>query len=379
MNREELLKKYPTQRIKPADGMAVTAEVWEEAHTFHRRRLEYHSLFSHGPGIVTGLEVIASDPADTSVYILPGIAVDPAGQTIVLPQPVTYDVGHDMQGLLYVLLTYGESRARAKRGGDAQAGDPLYVESEFSITATTNLPNSPWVELARINRSSRDAPFTNAASPTAAALNEIDLRFRREVGAPKEISIGVVYMGKAAEQRRHGLGASNLAQALNRLGNYHVSVEDNVPLGPNIASKTMVYLVGEGNFEIDRGSMNGLRNYVHRGMGTLFIESADPSAETTFMNFLKATSMQPDPLKPGSRLLTHPYLFAAPPTGFEKPENSRIMVGEGVIFDTTNYGLLWLGERHDRLPTREEIRAATEWGANIITYAMERRLASGRR
>ncbi|GAB4445712.1 MAG: DUF4159 domain-containing protein [Anaerolineae bacterium] len=378
MNREELLKKYPTQRIKPADGMAVTADVWEEAHTFHRRRLEFHSLFSHGPGIVTGLEVIASDPADTSVYILPGIAIDPAGQTIVLPQPVTYDVGRDMQGLLYVLLNYGESRARARRGGDAQAGDPLYVESEFSITATTTLPNSPWVELARVNRSSRDASFTNALNPAAAGLNEIDLRFRREVGAPKEISIGVVYMGSAAEQRRHGLGASNLAQALNRLGNYHVSVEDNVPLGPNIATKTMIYLVGEGNFEIDRGSMNGLRNYVHRGMGTIFIESADPPAETAFMNFLKATGMQPDPLKPGSRLLTHPYLFAAPPAGFEKAENSRIMVGEGVIFDTTNYGLLWLGERRERLPSREEIRAATEWGANLVTYAMERRLASGR-
>ncbi len=378
MNREELLTKYPTQRISPIDGTAVTADVWEEAHAFHRRRLEYHSLFSHGPGIVTGLEVIASDPVDTSVFILPGIAVDSAGQTIVLPQPVTYDVGHDMQGTLYVLLNYGESRARAKRGGDAQAGDPLYIESEFSITATTSLPATPWVELARINRSSRDAPFNNAVNPVAPSFNEIDLRFRRDVGAPKEISIGVVYMGKAAEQRRHGLGVTNLALALNRLGSYHVSVEDNVPLGPNIAAKTMVYLVGEGDFEIDRGSMNGLRNYVHRGMGTLFIESVDPSAEAAFMNFLKATSMQPDPLKPGSRLLTHPNLFAAPPTGFEKPENSRIMVGEGVIFDTTNYGRLWLGECRERLPSREEIRAAIEWGANIISYAMDRRLVNGR-
>ena len=102
MNIEELLQRYPTKRIKPVDGMAVTSEVWEEAHEYHRQSQGCHALFSHGPGILAGLEVIASDPPDTSVYILPGIAIDPVGQTIVLPQPVAYDIGHEMEGLLYL-------------------------------------------------------------------------------------------------------------------------------------------------------------------------------------------------------------------------------------------------------------------------------------
>ncbi len=377
MNREELLKRYPIKRIKPVDGMAVTADVWEESHDFHRRSQSFHALLSHGPGIVTGLEVIASDPPDTSVYILSGVAVDPAGNGIVLPQPVTYDVGHDMAGVLYLLLSYGESRPRADRG-DAEGGAPLHIQTEFSVAATTTLPNTPFVELARVNRSSREATFKNARNPSSPGADEIDLRFRRDVGAPKEISVAVSYLGQV-DHHKHGRGASYLAQALNQMGLYHISVEDNVGLGPNIATKTMVYLVGSDNFDIDKSIMNGLRNYVQRGMGTLFIEATDPPAEQSFMNFLKATGMQPNPLKPGDRLLMHPYLFPAPPLGFENPDNSRIMVGEGIIFDTSSYGLLWQGERRERPPTREDIRSAVEWGGNIISYAMERRLTGGRR
>ena len=88
MSTEDLLKIFPDKWIKPVDGLAVTAEVWEEAHDHHRQGQRFHAILHHGSGVITGLEVMASDPPDTSVYILPGVAVDPAGQTIVLPQPV---------------------------------------------------------------------------------------------------------------------------------------------------------------------------------------------------------------------------------------------------------------------------------------------------
>ena len=52
MNIEELLQQYPLKRIKPVDGMAVTAEVWEETQEYHRRSQGFLSLFSHGPGIL---------------------------------------------------------------------------------------------------------------------------------------------------------------------------------------------------------------------------------------------------------------------------------------------------------------------------------------
>jgi hypothetical protein len=34
---------------------------------------------------------------------------------------------------------------------------------------------------------------------------------------------------------------------------------------------------------------------------------------------------------------------------------------------------LWQGQQRDILPSREQIRSAVEWGANIIAYAAYRR------
>lgn len=374
MNIDELLQEYPLKRIKPEDGMAVTAKVWEEAHRYHRRTQNLHTLFGHGPGIVTGLEVIASDPPDTSVYILPGLAVDTAGQTILLPQPVSYDVGHEMVGRLFLLLSYGESQIKADNGSE---GTPLYVRSDFSIFAQTTLPNTPYVELGRFNRSKRDEPFRNAQNPVLPGLDEIDLRFRREIGAPPEISIAVSYLGSSAN-KKHGNGVSYLAQALKYSGQYHIFVEDNVPLGPDIATNTLIYLVGQGNFEVDQEQLNSLRNCVHKGKGTLLIESTNTAAEASFSKLLESMDIRPKPLSPGARLLTWPYLFAVPPPGFETGRTPKILIGEGVIFSTYNYGLLWQGERSGQLASREEIRSAMEWGANIITYALDRRRSSGK-
>lgn len=371
MSIEDLLQGIPNRRIKPVDGLAVTAEVWEEAHEYSRQYLRAHNLFHHGPGIVAGLEVLASDPPDTSVYILPGIAVDPAGQVIVLPQPVAYDIGHEMEGLLYLLLSYGESRPRAAEGSRKGSG-PLYVYSEFSIFARTVPPATPWVELARVQRRSREDFFLDARNPAEPGINEMDLRFRREIGAPREVSLAVSYLGEVKEKKQ-GRGARYLANALNREGHYYVSVKDDQPVAPGIEANTLIYLVGKGNFKLNQGQMNGLSNYVKKGRGTLFIESVDSDAEKVFAEHLAAMEIEPELLPPGHRLLINPHLFAAPPPGFEAGRKPELLVGEGVIFSTCNYGLLWQGESREGTPTREQIRSAMEWGDNIVAYARERR------
>jgi hypothetical protein len=373
MSVEDLLRMFPAKRIKPIDGLAVTAEVWEEAHGYHLQHRRFHTTAHHGAGIVAGLAVIASDPPDSSVYILPGIAVDPAGQTIVLPQPVAYDIGEEMEGLVYLLLSYGESRPRPGNGD--QEGGLMYVHVEFSISARTSLPNTPWVELARVRRHSRDDPFLDAQNPTQPGPNEIDLRFRREIGAPGEVSVAVCYLGEGTT-RKHGRGASHLAHTLNRLGHYFVSVDDDVALAPGIEANTLIYLVGQGQFELSSGQVNGLFNYVTRGRGTLFIESNDPASKSAFLDLVRTMDMEMEALQPGHRLLTDPYLFATLPLGSEASETEdapEVLVGDGVILSTCDYGLLWQGEIRDGVPSREQIRSAIEWGSNIIAYAYDRR------
>ncbi len=87
MFTREVMGLFPRKRIRAVDGMAVTAEVWEEAHEYHRNVGQLHAVLQHGAGIVTGFDVIASEPADNSVYIMPGLAIDAIGNPIFAPEP----------------------------------------------------------------------------------------------------------------------------------------------------------------------------------------------------------------------------------------------------------------------------------------------------
>lgn len=376
MSKEDLIRAFPTKRISPFDGMAITAPVWAEAHEYHRQRQQLHALFRHGSGILTGLEVIASDPPNSSVYILPGIAIDPQGQTIVLPEPMAYDVGQT-HGLLYLLLTYGEGRPRSESD---QEGGPLYVRAHFGIEATLTLPETPYVELARIRRQDRQAPILDAQDATHPGSNEIDLRFRREIGtAPQEVvTVGVSYVG-GANNLEHGRGVRYLASALRRLDLHRVWVDKDVPLDAGLEAYTLVCLAGQEAFQLNQDEMNALYAYLQGG-GTVFIESCrreigadNPPADRLFSDLLASMGIQLEALPPGHNLLVEPFLFGAPPPGFETEGAPTVWVGDGVIFSTCDYGCLWQGKRRDRMAWREEIRSAMEWGANIVAYAIERR------
>lgn len=377
MTIEDLLKTFPRKRVKPTDGMAVTAEVWEESHQTHREAQRLHALFAHGPGILTGLEVIASDPPDRSVYILPGIAVDSTGRTIVLPEPVAYDFGDEIEGFLHLFLGYGESRPRRDRSRKEQDG-PLYVYSEFSLMARPVAPDSPTIELARLTRESRTAPLENALDPAHPRANEIDLRFRRELRQPlgQVVTVAVTYLGDVSEPV-HGRGVGYLARALNRGGEHHVVVDDGVSLAPGIQNYGLIYLVGEGSFELSRSQIKGLQGYVERG-GTVFVESCDADAAAVFEETWDEMGVKLGACSPGHPLLREPNLFAAFPPGSEA-EDSPVTVGEGVVYSQRGYGRLWFGERRDSLATREQIRSAIEWGANLVTYAQNRQRQLGRK
>ncbi|HXF61444.1 MAG TPA: hypothetical protein VNK95_07495, partial [Caldilineaceae bacterium] len=179
MFSRELLGLFPRKRIRAIDGMAVTAEVWEEAHDYHRMVDRLHTLLHHGSGIVGGLEVIASDPADSSVYVLPGMAVDPVGQTIVVPEPRAYDLG-SADGMLYLVLAYNESRPQSGNGR-VNNDEPLYIYNQYTLEALSALPPTPHVELARIWRRSSAGPITAPQDPNHPRLNEIDQRYRRQI------------------------------------------------------------------------------------------------------------------------------------------------------------------------------------------------------
>lgn len=379
MIQEDLLRKFPIRRIKPIDGMAVTAEVWEEAHEHHRLSQQFHTMLSHGAGVLSGLNVIASDPPDRSVYILPGIAVDSWGQPIVLSEPLAFDIGQSAEGLLYLLLNYTEGRPTSNARDNSA---PLYVHAQFGIEARPDLPAAPFVELARIRRRGRETPIFNAEDAEHPGPNQIDLRFRRKIGpvTPEAYSMAVVYLGGgSSSDMRHGNGASFMARAFSRLGSEKLYVDYNALLAAGLENYLLIYLVGQGPFQLRPDETNAMYAYLQAG-GVILMESnrrtvveGNPPSDSAFASLLSTLGVSLVDVQPGDKLLTTPYVFGAPPLGYETLGAPRLLIGGGVIFSNFDYGAMWQGESREGAAPREEIRAALEFGANLVTYALERR------
>lgn len=376
MITETILQQYPNRWIEAADGLIVTADVWQCVQEYHRQRTNFHALFNQGPGIVAGLEVVAKDPSETALYILPGIAIDALGRIIVVPKIESFDLGHDLDGLLYLLLSYGQSRPKPSRQ-DHEPGDPLYIQAEFSLAARSQC-SPPAIELARIRRSQKDSLIANAANYSRPTADEIDLNFRRQVGRRADLSIGICYLGQVKE-KCHGVALGQVVRSLNGTGYCWAYVEDDLPLDSLLTQFNLIYLVGQGIFGLGQETRDSLHRYLLEESGTILIEAIDDTAESNFKAVLDLMTIQLEELPTDHPLLTRPYRFAAPPPTNRSKATSTVWAGSGVIMIDSGYSWLWQGRHSERIPSREEIRTAIEWGSNLIAYAIERRRLSGRR
>ncbi len=365
---ENLLTLFPQKRIRPFDGMSVTADVWEVAHEYHRQAQQSHNLFFHGAGILAGLEVVASDPPDRLVYILPGVVVDTIGRVIVLAEPVAYDLGTEGEGLMVLSISHREIIPPA--GDDSQGSDPRFVQDEFAITARSSAPEATAIELARVRRESRAAPVQDARDTACPGVNEIDLRYRRilRVAAEQTMSAAVVYLGKAAEKIQ-GRGLARLSSEVGQGGRYRLVVDDDVQLDPGVLGYSFICLVGGEKAGLSAVQVKGLQGYLERG-GTLLVETGEGNRQT-FVDLAAQIGVTLAPLAGDHPLLTQPHLFSAPPSGYER--DVEVLVGDGFVLSNANYGGLWNGKAKDHDPARGEIRAAMEWGENLLAYVAERR------
>ena len=102
-------------------------------------------------------------------------------------------------------------------------------------------------------------------------FNEIDLRFRRQMRAPKEVSIHVCYLGDVGN-KQHGQGAIFMGRAAGISDRYRVTVYDDVQLAPGIENSTAGISGGQRKHRTEFGPDERLvelrqkraRNLVHR-------------------------------------------------------------------------------------------------------------------
>jgi hypothetical protein len=382
MTLSSLLRHNPGRRISAFDGMTVTADVWQEAHEYHRYQQRMLALNGHGTGILAGLEVIAGEPASQTIYILPGAAIDPAGNLIIVEQPAAYDMGRYRDGTLHLLLTYDETRPQPQNG---QYGDnPFFVYTGYSVETVVDRPDTPQVELARILRRGHSDPIKNAADLFRPGLNEIDLRFRPEVAplARSTVLVGIAHLSPL-DDPSHSRGVAHLARSVSMQPEMRVLVNDDVDLAGDLTDYTLLCLVAKATFDLDVAEVNNLREFVRKG-GTLFVESchreggARPASDDSFAVLISVLGSKPQPVKRHEALLSEPFFFAQPADGYENQGTPELRAGGGIVVSTGDYGCLWQGDRRNGVATREEIRAGMEWGHNLLLYAWQRRAGGGR-
>ncbi|MEM5774592.1 MAG: DUF4159 domain-containing protein, partial [Anaerolineaceae bacterium] len=132
---------------------------------------------------------------------------------------------------------------------------------------------------------------------------------------------------------------------------------------PDVLGYDLLFLAGSGKLALSTAQVNGLKGYIDRG-GLIFMDAAGEAAAESLAKIVEQIGGKLTDVAKGHPLLIHPYLFAVPPAGAQK--DGEVKAGKGVIFSTRNYGALWNGEAAGRAPTREEIRAALEFGVNVV-------------
>ena len=374
--------------IRPFNELPIDAEIWKQAHNHHHLHRFLHAVAAHRPGVVTGLEVIASQVKERTLVVAPGVAIDSEGQTLVVSEPVPLEVDA-VRGNVYVTLSFRrerDSRSAVTVGG----GQEYYRELEGRTLITVKeLPKTPYVELARIYSSAADKPVKDAANPSAPAFDEINLLFR-PVSFPRcyaDIGVGeVAYVPKttASPWNPNRSGLWNLLREGNGRG-FHLAFTGSLGLkalatGQDVgAAPSLVYVAGRQGFQpFGDSEADGLKKFLADG-GLLLAEAGQGNAEFAagFQELAGKLGAKLKKLPKNDPLLSAHHVFSAPPPGGQNQGELLADMDAGIVFSTYDYGAAWQGEveKPDAPDARERIRAAQEFGLNVVAAAAGRRRA----
>ena len=370
----------PITGIRPFNELPIDAEIWREAHDHHHLHRQLHALAVHRPGIVWGLEVIASRTQDHTVLVAPGVAIDGEGQTVVLGEPVPFTL--EERGQIYITLSFlptADRNSAVLVGG----GQQYYrVVEGRDVKATKEAPVGAELELARIYRTSPTAKVRDAANPFDPMNDELNLLTRRisfphcyADGAVGELSYVPKTDPKAWKPNRPGLW--NLLREANGRG-FHLDFTGPMNLRQQADTQPVLLYVagGEGFQPLADAEIDGLRRYLANG-GMLFGEATGGSREfgAAFAELAQRLDAKLKPVETGHPLLSAHYMFAGPPPGAQDVGTLTADLDAGVVFGTFDYGGAWQGglAQPGAPDARERIRQAQEFGINVVAFAARNR------
>lgn len=368
------------RRLVPHEGLVVDVDTWESAHGYHAIQQRLHSMSLHNDGIVTGLEVVAWDPADNSVVINPGVAIDADGHMILVAEPQRFQLQTGEAGTVYLILQYREVPG-GRTGTDSDGSAPRFVIEAYRLEERRDLPTEPFLELARIQVSGTGAPITDAQAVVNPGVNEISLQ-GRAISGPRRVAtvrIGVVPLEMDSEGRIvNSSGVMNLIQAIKNSTHYGAEFKGSVNLGHEITECDLIFLTGQQEFTLADEWMLVLRNFVDGG-GVIMGEGSrtgmasrtdNPPFRNSFLQLAEKLNREFTTVERGHALLSSHFVFAQAPEGVDG--QALLVAADGMVYTDNDYGALWDGGRAESPATREQIRAATELGINVAVHAVNR-------
>jgi hypothetical protein len=392
------INSFQMKRVNPFQGLVVDADTWKDAHNYHRQNMKLHIFAFHKTGIVSGFEVTASSPADASVNIGPGIAIDPEGNAIIMPQRQRYHLQTHEKGRIYLVIQFREIPGEPFQ--PPEGGQPTRILEAYRLQERDALPSEAYVELARLDFDPAMEGIKNAKNPGQPAVNEINLNFREEAikAAPERIPaviretppvitretsaaaetalIGYFPLG-GANKDLHRRGLHNLVKELNRYGHLPVAIEDEINLKKPLGRFSLIYITSNGRFEVTPEQQSALNSYLQSG-GIIFGDGCslttggvDSKGAKEFGLAFNRLAVQFNSklgiVQRGHQLLSSEHIFSEVPAGCEPP---MLLEGGNMICSSSDYGCAWDGGHGDQPLPRDAIRSALEIGANILAYAL---------
>ena len=410
----------PLQRLHVNDGLLITANLWQVAHSYHQTRQTIHYQSLHQGGIVDGLGVcVAEIPEQASsryrhprwLTIQPGLAIDGQGNPIVVacPESCYLSAQPTEETTIYIVLKHSEQASQT---------DTEIVQDAFQIIEKDVPAEANEVELCRVRLGPGLQALTNPDNVFSPDINQLDLRHRQPVQARSPLTCRVnVWSNDPSSVVQFQALFDALPELSPRLQGHKVDT---------LLSGDLSYIDYDEFCRLDRPDQHLLADYLHRG-GVLLVDAAVDSdildlyqAELELQQAIAATPRHSseslresaqaelsdlqacivdevtnlaapihtfldieglsDPVNTPTAadrvrqgkfpLVRQPFYFSHLPTVQRRPIG--LYRWGGVVLLMGPLLQAW-GANDDLYLDREEIRSAQEFGVNLLTFAARHR------
>ena len=406
----------PLQRLYVNDGLLITANHWQIAHSYHQTRQTIHYQSLTQGGIVDGLGISVAEIPETApsryryprwLTIQPGVAIDPQGNPIVVPRPENCYLSAQPteETTIYIVLKHSEQSSQS---------EAEIVQEAFQIIEKDVPAAADEVELCRVKLSPGINALCVPDNVFAPQVNQLDLRYRQPVQPRSALTCGVGLLDYSAESM------AQFQALFAALPGLYPRLQGQMMAAPLAGS--LNHVAYDEFCDLDRSMRHRLAHYLQQG-GVLLIEADGDevldlyAAELALQQAIAANpQQQSQPLRENAQeelqkiqscIADAIATLAAPIHTFLDTEGLSEQIAASTPAQKVRQGEFFLG-RHSpfhfsHLPTvrqqpiglyrwggvlllvgpllrawgandelhldREEIRSAQELGVNLLTFA----------